>query len=173
MSNSQHVELIASRILIIRGQRVMLDADLAEHYAVPTKVLNQAVKRNRARLPDDFMFQLTAAEKREVVTNCDHLPDFIQRRLKFSKTLPYAFTEHSAIQAANVLNSPQAIALGTAPAFPAFPPSMAVKLGFMWYVLLSACANGWLPTSSCHSVLMSWSGASITSWRRMMKPLAN
>jgi predicted amino acid-binding ACT domain protein len=107
MPNAQNIELIASRSLIIRGLRVMLDADLAELYAVPTKVLNQAVKRNRARLPDDFMFQLTFEEKQEVVTNCDHL-----NRLKFSKKLPYAFTEHGAIQAANVLNSSQAIAVG-------------------------------------------------------------
>jgi hypothetical protein len=56
MPNAQNIELIASRSLIIRGLRVMLDADLAELYAVPTKVLNQAVKRNRARFPDDFMF---------------------------------------------------------------------------------------------------------------------
>ena len=69
----QQSELIASRILLIRGQRVMLDADLAALYAVPTKALNQAVKRNMARFPDDFMFQLTQAEKQEVVTNCDHL----------------------------------------------------------------------------------------------------
>lgn len=173
MPSAQNVELIASRILIVRGQRAMLDADLAELYAVPTKVLNQAVKRNRARFPDDFMFQLTAPEKQEVVTKCDHLPDIIKRRLKFSKTLPYAFTEHGAIQAANVLSSLQAIALGTAPAFPAFPPSMAVKWVFMWCVPLSACGNWSRPTSRCHSVWMNWSGASITSWRRMMKPLAN
>jgi hypothetical protein len=69
MPNSQQVELIASRILIIRGQRVMLDADLAELYAVSTKVLNQAVKRNKNRFLDDFMFQLTLDEKQEVVKN--------------------------------------------------------------------------------------------------------
>ena len=103
----RHNELITSRIQIIRGQRVMLDADLAALYAVPTKALNQAVKRNMARFPDDFMFQLTQAEKQEVVTNCDHL-----KTLKFSKSLPYAFTEHGAIQAANVLNSLQAIQAG-------------------------------------------------------------
>lgn len=97
------IEAIASKILFIRSNRVMIDADLAELYGVPTKALNQAVKRNIARFPDDFMFQLTADEKREVVTNCDHL-----NKLKFSKALPFAFTEHGAIQAANVLNSPQA-----------------------------------------------------------------
>jgi hypothetical protein len=98
---------VESRILVIRGQKVMIDADLAELYGVPTKALNQAVKRNADRFPADFMFQLTAAEKAEVVTNCDHLA-----RLKFSKTLPFAFTEHGAIQAANVLATPQAVKMG-------------------------------------------------------------
>jgi len=95
---------IASRILVIRGRKVMLDADLAVLYGVPTKVLNQAVKRNRRRFPEDFMFRLTAIEKQEVVTNCDHLA-----RLKFSPTLPYAFTEHGAVMLATVLNSPIAV----------------------------------------------------------------
>lgn len=98
---------IESRILLIRGQKVMIDADLAELYGVPTKRLNEQVKRNQERFPADFLFQLTAAEKQEVVANCDHLA-----RLKFSKSLPYAFTEHGAIQAANVLASPQAIEVG-------------------------------------------------------------
>jgi hypothetical protein len=69
------------RIQLLRGIRVMIDADLAELYGVPTKALNQAVKRNIARFPNDFMFQLTPAEKAQVVTNCDHL-----QRLKFSKS---------------------------------------------------------------------------------------
>lgn len=63
---------IEGRILHMREQRIMVDADLAELYGVPTKALNQAVKRNAQRFPQDFMFQLTAAEKQEVVTNCDH-----------------------------------------------------------------------------------------------------
>ncbi|WP_213953597.1 ORF6N domain-containing protein [Variovorax sp. dw_954] len=98
---------IEGRIQILRGIKVMIDADLAEFYGVPTKALNQAVKRNPTRFPSDFMFQLTAAEKAEVVSNCDHLA-----KLKFSRTLPYAFTEHGAIQAANVLASPQAVEMG-------------------------------------------------------------
>ena len=98
---------IESRILLMRGHRVMIDADLAALYGVPTKALNQAVKRNAQRFPQDFMFQLTAVEKAEVVTNCDHLG-----KLKFSKALPLAFTEHGAIQAANVLNSGQAVDMG-------------------------------------------------------------
>lgn len=98
---------IEGRILTIRGQRVMVDADLAELYGVPTKALNQSVKRNVLRFPTDFMFQLDQDEKAEVVTNCDHLA-----KLKFSKTLPFAFTEFGAIALANVLASPQAIEMG-------------------------------------------------------------
>jgi hypothetical protein len=97
-------ERIERAILLIRGQRVMLDADLAELYGVPTKALNQAVKRNPYRFPPDFMFRLTRREKREVVTYCDHL-----RRLKFSPALPWAFTEHGALMLANVLNSRRAV----------------------------------------------------------------
>ena len=98
------IERIENRILLIRGQKVMIDADLAELYGVPTRVLNQAVKRNSERFPEDFMFSFTPDEKAEVVTNCDHLA-----RLKFSSSLPFAFTEHGAIMAANVLNSQRAV----------------------------------------------------------------
>ena len=98
------VHPIEPRILLIRGERVILDLDLAELYGTTTKAFNQAVKRNIGRFPGDFRFQLTAAEKEEVVTNCDHLA-----RLKFSPALPHAFTEHGAIMAANVLNSARAI----------------------------------------------------------------
>jgi len=98
------IEIIEKKILLIRGEKVMLDSDLAELYGVPTKAFNQAVKRNRERFPDDFMFQLTKIEKDEVVTNCDHLA-----RLKFSPNLPFAFTEHGAIMAATILNSPIAV----------------------------------------------------------------
>lgn len=98
---------IEARIQVIRGLRVMIDVDLAALYGVSTKALNQAVKRNAGRFPSDFLFRLTSAEKVEVVTNCDHL-----QKLKFSKALPYAFTEHGAIQAANVLASAQAVEMG-------------------------------------------------------------
>lgn len=97
-------ESIARRILFIRGHKVMLDAELAQLYGVPTKRLNEQVKRNAERFPIDFMFRLTSDEKAEVVANCDHLV-----KLKFSKTLPFAFTEHGAIMAATALNSPQAV----------------------------------------------------------------
>jgi phage regulator Rha-like protein len=82
----------------------MIDRDLAELYGVTTKQLNQQVKRNKKRFPEDFMFQLSISEKEEVVTNCDHL-----KTLKFSKTLPYAFTEHGAVMLASVINSETAI----------------------------------------------------------------
>jgi len=94
------VSRISSAIHTIRGQRVILDTDFVI-YGVPTKCLNEQVKRNKNRFPDDFMFQLTLCEKSEVVAICDHL-----QQLKYSPALPYAFTEHGAIMAANVLNSP-------------------------------------------------------------------
>jgi hypothetical protein len=81
---------IEKTILVIRGHKVIVDADLAELYGVSTKVLNQAVKRNGDRFPNDFIFRLTKQEKLEVVTNCDHL-----RKLKFSPAQPLAFTEHA------------------------------------------------------------------------------
>jgi hypothetical protein len=95
---------IEQRIFLIRGEKVIIDADLAEFYGVPTKRLNEQVKRNKTRFPDDFIFQLTSDEKAELVANCDHLA-----KLKFSRTMPYAFTEHGTIMAANVLSSMRAI----------------------------------------------------------------
>ncbi|MCR4298286.1 MAG: ORF6N domain-containing protein [Gallionella sp.] len=98
------IESVAQRISVLRGHKVMIDADLAELYDVPTKALNQAVQRNLERFPADFMFQLTRDEKTEVVTNCDHLA-----RLKYSRTLPYAFTEHGALMLGNALKSDRAV----------------------------------------------------------------
>ena len=89
---------IQQRILLIRGVKVMVDADLAEAYGVTTRRLNEQVRRNRNRFPDDFMFPLTPEEKTEVVANCDHL-----EKLKFSKAMPLVFTEHGAIMAASVI----------------------------------------------------------------------
>ncbi len=107
MTEALHpAEHIQSRILVLRGQRVLLDRDLAALYGVPTKRLNEQIKRNPARFPEDFVFTLTSVEKSEVVAKCDHL-----RALKFSPVLPAAFTEHGALMAANVLNSPQAVAM--------------------------------------------------------------
>ncbi len=95
---------IDSRILLIRGKKVMLDRDLAQLYGATTKRLNEQVKRNRERFPTDFMFQLTQVEKDEVVANCDHLVS-----LKYAPSLPYAFTEHGAVMLASVLNSSTAV----------------------------------------------------------------
>jgi len=99
-----HIERIEGRILVIRGQKVIVDADLAELYGVTTKRLNEQVRRNQERFPADFTFQLAEEEKTEVVAICDHLT-----KLKYSSTLPYAFTEHGAIMAAAVLNTPLAV----------------------------------------------------------------
>ena len=98
------LEHIERTILELRGQRVILDADLAKLYGVTTRRLNEQVRRNIERFPEDFMFQLTKEEKDEVVAKCDHLA-----KLKYSPHLPLAFTEHGAIMAANVLNSQRAI----------------------------------------------------------------
>ncbi len=95
---------IKQRILLIRGEKVIVDADLAEFYGVPTKVLNQAVRRNMDRFPADFIFQLNKNEKLEVVTNCDHL-----NKLKYSPVNPLVFTEHGALMAASILNSARAV----------------------------------------------------------------
>lgn len=95
-----------SKILLLRGKRVMIDMDLAGLYCIPTKRLNEQVKRNLQRFPEDFMFQLTMEEKTEVVATCDHL-----KRLKFSSSLPYVFTEHGAVMLACILNSERAIAV--------------------------------------------------------------
>ncbi|MGA3086784.1 MAG: ORF6N domain-containing protein [Thermodesulfobacteriota bacterium] len=75
------VEVVERKILLIRGQKVILDADLAKLYGVTTKRLNEQVRRNQGRFPEDFMFQLNSDEKAEVVANCDHLA-----KLRFSPT---------------------------------------------------------------------------------------
>ena len=97
-------EIIEKKILFLRGQKVMIDADLAELYGVTTKRLKEQVRRNMDWFPADFMFELTVKEKQEVVANCVHL-----KQLKFSPYLPYAFTEHGSLMLANVLNSPRAV----------------------------------------------------------------
>jgi phage regulator Rha-like protein len=105
MTTLVHIEAIEKRILLLRGQKVMLDADLALIYRTTTKRLNEQVKRNKNRFPDsDFMFQLNLQERKELVANCDRF-----KNLKHSITLPYAFTEHGAIMLANVLNSKTAV----------------------------------------------------------------
>jgi len=101
------VETISERILTVRGKKVILASDLAEVYGVATKALNQAVKRNAAKFPADFAFLLT----REQAKAASRLrSQFVTlKRGQHIKYLPHAFTEHGAIMAANVLNSPEAI----------------------------------------------------------------
>ncbi len=100
------VDQIGRSILVLRGRRVLLDSDLARIYGVETRVLNQAVKRNMERFPVDFRFHLTTAEAAALRSQIVILEP---GRGKFVKFLPYAFTEHGAIMAAAVVNSPQAV----------------------------------------------------------------
>ena len=121
------LQKIQSKIYEIRGQRVMLDRDLAAMYGVETKVLNQAVKRNIERFPEDFMFQLTKGEC-EILTNDILRSQFVTARsteyntdlnlrsqfvtakdFTKSRTLPYAFTEQGVAMLSSVLRSPLAI----------------------------------------------------------------
>ncbi len=101
---------IESRILLLRGQKVLLDRDLANLYGVPTKVLNQAVKRNLKRFPSDFMFQLNPTEAKvlrsQIVTANEARGGL--------RTRPYAFTEHGVAMLASVLHSERAIAVNIA-----------------------------------------------------------
>lgn len=99
------IERIEQKILLIRGKKVMLDRDLAKLYNVPTRILNQAVRRNISRFPQDFMFQLTKSEfkdwKSQIVTsNSDKMG--LRKR-------PLAFTEHGILMLSSVLNSERAI----------------------------------------------------------------
>ena len=97
------MERIERAILLIRGEKVMLDSDLAEIYDVETKALNRAVKRNQSRFPSDFMFQLTTEEAANLRYQFGTSSSYGGRRY-----LPYAFTEHGALMLANVLNSERA-----------------------------------------------------------------
>ena len=99
------IEEIEEKIYLLRGEKVMLDSDLAEVYQVKTKVLNQAVKRNIERFPEDFMFQLTKEEVEELNIRSQSVTAS-KRNIRF---LPYAFTEHGAVMLASVLKSPTAI----------------------------------------------------------------
>jgi len=104
MSELISIEVITSKIFVIRGKKVMLDRDLAQLYEVTTKRLNEQVKRNMKRFPEDFMLQLTRAEKDELVAICDRF-----NSMKHSTVLPYAFTEQGIAMLSGVLNSNRAI----------------------------------------------------------------
>jgi len=135
MNESLPIEIIENKIFIIRGQKVMLDRDLAGLYEVETKVLNQAVKRNIERFPEDFMFQLTKEEfenlrfhfgasneseilRSQIVTSSGD--DFLRSQIATSKKdetrggqryMPYAFTEHGVAMLSSVLKSKRAVAI--------------------------------------------------------------
>ncbi len=100
------LEQVERLILLVHGHKVMLDADLAELYGVSTKALNQAVKRNSDRFPPDFMLRLSRVEVVEL--NRSQIVTGSQRH-RDPRFPPYAFTEHGAIMAANVLNSARAV----------------------------------------------------------------
>lgn len=100
------LSLIQSKIYEIRGQRVMLDFDLAEMYQVETKVLNQAVKRNIERFPDDFMFRLTGDEWNYIRSQIVTASNQNKRNIKVT---PFTFTEHGVTMLASVLRSEKAI----------------------------------------------------------------
>ena len=124
--NSSPSDALSSRILTIRGQRVILDSDLAKLYGVTTKRFNEAFKRNRRRFPSDFAFRLSAQEfavirSRIVISPAEANDRKVSGKMwsQFATTskpqrrrlsnLPWAFTEHGAVMAANVLRSPKAV----------------------------------------------------------------
>jgi len=98
------MERIERAIIVVRGEKVMLDSELAEIYGVETKALNRAVKRNESRFPSDFMFQLTPEEAESLRCQTGTSNEGRGGR----RYLPYAFTEHGALMLANVLNSERA-----------------------------------------------------------------
>lgn len=104
------LEAIESRIFVLRGHRVMLDRDLAGLYGVETRALNQAVKRNADRFPDDFMFKLTLEEAKAVLALRSQFVTL--KRGEHLKYAPYVFTGHGAVMLANVLKSPVAVRAG-------------------------------------------------------------
>ena len=112
-------DLIQKQIYEVRGEKIMVDFDLAQLYEVETRVLNQAIKRNIESFPKDFMFRLTAKEWKEVVSSQTLIIEnfektnssqFVMSSVKFrgAKYLPYAFTEHGVTMLASILKSPKA-----------------------------------------------------------------
>ncbi len=126
---------IESRILTIRGQKVILDRDLAALYGVPTFRFNEAVKRNRRRFPDDFMFRLTGDEF--VALTSQSAISKLGRGGR--RTLPYAFTEHGAVMAANILRSERAVQMSV------FVVRAFVKMRAMLATQKDLAWNAWRP----------------------------
>ena len=112
------VDRIERLILLIRGQRVMIDRDLAALYEVPTKVLNQAVKRNKGRFPEDFMFQLNQEEAKTLGTELMDArlrsQNVTLKRGQHMKYRPYAFNEHGILMLSSVLHSERAVQVNIA-----------------------------------------------------------
>jgi ORF6N domain. len=104
------LQLIQQRISEIRGTRVIFDFHLAELYQVDTRTLKQSVKRNRDRFPEDFMIEVSKDEWKELITNCDNLPESI----KFSPAPPFAFTEQGVAMTSSILKSKTAIQVNIA-----------------------------------------------------------
>lgn len=103
MTDTIHYEAVESKIIEIRGQKVIIDGDIAELYGVETKRINEAVNRNSEKFPEGYLFELTKAEKVELVANCDRL-----NFMKHSAALPKAFTEKGLYMLATILKSPKA-----------------------------------------------------------------
>ena len=95
---------VENKIFIIRGQKVIIDRDLAELYEVETKYLNRQVRRNIERFPEEFMFRLSKEEQQQLVTNCHRFES-----MKHSTALPYAFTEHGVAMLSSVLKGDRAV----------------------------------------------------------------
>jgi hypothetical protein len=118
--SSISVEVVATKILLVRGKKVMLDKDLAQLYGTPSKVLNQAVKRNLTRFPGDFMFQLTKEEVESLRSQFVTLNEQVEneqdrtKRGRHLKYLPYAFTQEGVAMLSSVLNSERAIQVNIA-----------------------------------------------------------
>jgi hypothetical protein len=111
-TNLAVIDEIGDKIYVVRGQRVMMDSDLAEVYQIETRVLKQAVRRNRHRFPDDFMFELSDEEISKLYSSRSQtviLNKNETRRGGNIKYAPFAFTEHGAVMLASVLNSPTAV----------------------------------------------------------------
>jgi ORF6N domain len=132
---------IESTILVVRNRRVMLASDLAKIYGVETRVLNQAVKRNRDRFPEDFTFRLTGGEASAVAASRSQ--SVILKRGGNIKYLPYVFTEHGAIMAANVLNSPHAVRMSV------YVVRAFIRLGHGGVRSCRTAANSVLMLASC------------------------
>ena len=97
-------ERVENKIFVVRGQKVMIDRDIAELYEVETKYLNRQVRRNIERFPEEFMFRLSKDEKRELVTNCHRFES-----MKHSTSCPYVFTEHGVAMLSSVLKGDKAV----------------------------------------------------------------